>query len=183
MARTSVQRLRQRKDKEGNPIVKKCDVCGEPLVVGEQYRTVWNFYNSWDMHLSCYAKCPRSKWESSEYLGAIYDIQDNFDADDIDSTLSSLEDLKSELEDKLDNIPEQLRDASAGSLLQERIDAIDEAISDIEGYKYEYEEIQNKEWEDYKDDFDSEEDFESDKESELDDKASDIGDALSNLEI
>lgn len=183
MAKSSIQKLRQRKDKEGNLIVKKCDICGEPLKVGEEYKSVWNYYNSWDMHLSCYLKCPRSRWESSEYRGQVYDIQDNFNREDVDSTLSSLEDLKSEQEDKLENIPEQLRDGNAGSTIQERIDALDDAISNIESLKDELEEIQNWEYEDYKDEYDSEEEFEDAKESEIDNKASEIEDELSNIDI
>jgi len=183
MAKSSIQTLRQRKDKEGNPIVKKCDICGEPLIVGEKYKSVWNYYNSWDMHLGCYNKCPRSRWESSEYRGQVYDIQDSFDREDVDGLLSQLEDLKSEQEDKLENIPEQLRDGNAGSTIQERIDAIDDAISNIESLRDDMDEIRNYEYEDYKDEYETEEDFESFKESELDDKASEIEDELSNIDV
>ena len=183
MAKSSIQRLRQRKDKEGNPIVKKCDICGEPIEVGEQYKSVWNYYNSWDMHINCYNKCPRSRWETSEYRGQLYDIQDSFNRDDIGGLVSQLEDLKYDLEERLENIPEQLRYAQAGETLQERIDALDEAIQNIESLQYEYEQIEERTYEDEKDDFESEDDFESDKEQALDDKASEIEDELYNLDI
>lgn len=183
MAKSSIQKLRQRKDKDGNPIIKKCDICGEPLVVGESYKSVWNYYNSWDMHLDCYHKCPRSRWETSEYRGQVYDIQDNFDSDDIDGLLDQLDELKTDQEYKLENIPEQLRDGNAGSTIQERIDAIDDVISNIEGYKYELEEIRDRVFEDYTEEYDSEEEFEEAKESEIEDKISDISSELDNLDI
>lgn len=180
MAKSCIQKLRQRKDKEGNPIVKKCDICGEPLIVGEEYKSVWNYNNGWDMHIECYNKCPRSRWETSEYRGQVYDIQDSFDREDIDGLLSQLEDLKSEQEDKLENIPEQLR---YGSAVQERFDALEDAISNIESLKDELEEIQNREYGDYTDEFDSEEEFEDNKESEIEDKISEIEDSLSEIDV
>lgn len=183
MAKSSIQKLRQRKDKEGNLIVKRCAVCGEPLIVGEQYKSVWNYYNQWDMHIECYHKCPRSRWESSEYRGQIYDIQDNFDKEDVDSTLSAIEDLKYELEDRLENIPEQLRYSNSGEILQERIDALEEAYENIEGLRDELDEVLGWEYEDYKEEYETQEDFEEAKESEIDDKASQIEDELYNLDI
>lgn len=178
MARTSVQKLRQRKDKEGNPIVKKCDICGEPLIVAEQYKSVWNFYNSWDMHLECYNKCPRSKWETSEYRGAVLDIIDNFDIDNLDSVISDIENLKDETQDKLDNMPEQLQYSNSGEILQERIDNMDSIISDLETLRDEYEEIQNREMEED----DDEDEFNDEKENDLEDKKSEIEDKISELD-
>ena len=178
MARTSVQKLRQRKDKEGNPIVKKCDICGEPLIVGEQYKSVWNFYNSWDMHIACYNKCPRSKWETSEYRGAVLDIIDNFDIDNLDSVISDIENLRDETQDKLDNMPEQLQYSNSGEILQERIDNMDSIISDLETLRDEYEEIQNREMEED----DDEDEFNDEKESDLEDKKSEIEDKISELD-
>ena len=182
MAKSSCQKLRQRKDKEGNLITKVCDVCGKPLVVGETYKSVWNFYNQWDMHCECYSKCPRSRWESSEYKGSILDIQDGFNKDEIDSTIGALEDLQYELEDKLENIPEQLRDADAGSLIQERIDKVDEVRQNIEMLSDEINDIYNWEYEDYKDEYSTEE-FEDYKEQEIDGKVSEMEDELYELDI
>jgi uncharacterized protein YfcZ (UPF0381/DUF406 family) len=135
------------------------------------------------MHIECYHKCPRSRWESSEYRGQIYDIQDAFDKEDVDSTLGCIEDLKYDLEDRLENMPEQLRDSNSGCILQERIEALEDAYNNIETLRDELEEIMNWEYEDYKDEYDSEEDFEDAKETEIDDKASEIDDELYNLDI
>lgn len=178
MARTSVQKLRQRKDKDGNPIVKYCDVCGKPLVVGEHYKSVWNYYNSWDVHIECYNKSPRSRWETSEYRGQVYDIIDNFTIDDIESTISDIENLRDETQDKLDNMPEQLQSSNSGEILQERIDTLDSVISDLETLRDEYDEIQNREKEEDEDI----DEFEDTKQSDLEDKESEIIDKISEID-
>lgn len=49
---------------------------------------------------------------------------------------SELEDIRSELEDNFYNIPEQLQDGAAGSLLQERMDEIEDVISELESVDY-----------------------------------------------
>jgi hypothetical protein len=92
----------------------------------------------------CYSltKPKRSALTRSSFYSTIYDLEDdviaNASADDSlgstrDDVVSQLEDLKSECESSLENIPEQLREATAGSLLQERIDALDSAIQEFEG--------------------------------------------------
>lgn len=178
MARTSVQKLRQRKDKEGNPIVKCCDVCGKPLTVGEKYKSVWNYYNSWDVHIECYDKAPRSRWETSEFRGQVYDIIDNFTIDTLDGTISDIENLRDETQDKLDNMPEQLQSSGSGETLQERIDTLDNVIQDLEMLRDEYEEIQNREKEDDEDN----DEFEDTKQSDLEDKESEIADKISEID-
>lgn len=183
MAKSRMKVFRPRKDENGEYKVKLCAVCGEPLTPGEQYMNVWNFYNDYSMHCDCYRKSPRSRWETSEYIGRIYDIQDNFRIEEIEGTISDLEDLKGELEDRLYAMPEQLQYAQSGELLQERIDNLDSAISDLETIQYDYEEIRDREYdEDAKEEFSTEEEFEENKQSELEDKESEASDILSNLE-
>ena len=46
--------------------------------------------------------------------------------------LSEIETLKDEVQERLDNMPEQLQYAPTGELLQERIDALDEWYSELE---------------------------------------------------
>lgn len=65
--------------------------------------------------------------ENNEHAPALEDIEGN-----IDSIKEELEGHKSELEDKLENLPENLRYAPSGETLQERIDALDEAINSLE---------------------------------------------------
>ena len=63
------------------------------------------------------------------------------DADDLDSSkqeiVSELENIRDECQDSLDNMPDQLQDGDTGMLLQERIDAVEQGISDIESIETE----------------------------------------------
>ncbi|KPL26825.1 MAG: hypothetical protein AMJ72_12320 [Acidithiobacillales bacterium SM1_46] len=71
-----------------------------------------------------------------------------------------LESIQSECQDSLDNMPDALQYSPTGELLQERIDACDSAISDIDMIdEFEFEE------ESFEDKYD-EDDFEDDKERE-----------------
>ena len=194
----------------------KCGGCGKIIPVGSKYFYV-DFYSG--RHAVRCASCGFKRWETTEnsYLQTLYQIQDdyqekldNMDADTADTSIkddivSDLENLRDECQERFDNIPEQLQDGDAGSLLQERIDSLDEAISDIDNVDFE-------EFDDWKDDngydeesFDSwceengfadEDDFEeniedhkSDFEDEakekyeeyLEDVRSEISDALSNI--
>lgn len=83
----------------------------------------------------------RQQLTSSGYLISIYDLEDETNRMDnesilnggIDSLIESITSIKEELEEKLENMPEGLREnSSSGQMLQERIDAADEAISELE---------------------------------------------------
>jgi len=52
----------------------------------------------------------------------------------------NLENLKDETQGSLDNMPESLQSSPTGELLQERVDALDNAISEFEGIDIDYEE-------------------------------------------
>lgn len=49
-----------------------------------------------------------------------------------------------ELEEKFDNIPEQLQDADAGCILQERIEGLEDAYNKLENLICELTEIYNE---------------------------------------
>ena len=195
MARFKTKVFRPRKDENGNYKEKLCAVCGKPLTPGQPYMNVWNYYNDWSMHTDCYRQVPRSRWETSEYLGRIYDLQDDFAKGpvDIENVLSELDDIQYELQDKLDAMPYQLQDSDSGQLLQERIDNIDYAKSDIESLQSDYDEINERTYEEYVDEFkadneeseweniDSEDDWESNKQEELDNINNEVADKLSDL--
>ena len=51
----------------------------------------------------------------------------------------SLEDLRDTCQESFDNIPEQLQEATAGEILQERIDNLDSAISELENIDMDFE--------------------------------------------
>ena len=93
----------------------------------------------------------RQELTQSEFLCRVYDIEDELSSIEIDiegknkeeieqeirdtleSIISEIEELRDECEDKLYNMPEQLQDTSeAGILLQERIDALEDWISEFE---------------------------------------------------
>jgi len=93
----------------------------------------------------------RQELTQSEFLCRVYDIEDELSSIEIDiegkskeeieqeirdaseCIISEIEELRDECEDKLYNMPEQFQDTSgAGILLQERIDALEDWISELE---------------------------------------------------
>lgn len=115
-------------------------------------------------------KCGLEPWEvtTSEYqlnVGEIvYRWHENYEVSEEgrDNIVSGLTDIKDELQDRLDNMPESLQQGDTGQLLQDRIDAIDSAISDLENIYFE--------------DEDYDEDCEGRYQEEIDS-------ALSNIEV
>jgi len=81
----------------------------------------------------------RSQLTQSSFLAQLYDLEDTFEFDSGNleesrsDLISQLEGLRDECQDSLDNMPEHLRDTSdSGILLQERIENLDEWISNLE---------------------------------------------------
>lgn len=66
-----------------------------------------------------------------EDWGETYAVEDGV----WEAIAEALEELKDELEERLDNIPEQLQEADTGTLLQERIDALESVISNLTDYE------------------------------------------------
>lgn len=99
----------------------------------------WQFNFSKTVHRSL--KPPtRSQLTQSSFLSQLYDLEDNmdFDREDLEGSVqnfvSDIENLKDECQSSLDNMPEHLQESSdSGMLLQERIDGLDQWISDLEG--------------------------------------------------
>jgi hypothetical protein len=115
------------------------------ILKGEEY---YNWAFNYGPKFKSKTPPTRSQLTQSSFLKNLYDIQDGLDKrfkdttyDSFDSDLQELVDditsLKDECENSLDNIPEQLREAPAGSTLQERIDALEEWISELEGVQIE----------------------------------------------
>ena len=90
----------------------------------------------------------RSQLTQSSFLSQIYDIEDDIlgkaeanyevrDASDLDvireDAVSQLEELKSEVEDNLENIPEQLQDSH---MLSSRLEAVEEMLSELENLDF-----------------------------------------------
>ena len=92
----------------------------------------------------------RSQLTQSGFLSNLYDLQDglanrftDIDAidDDKQTLIDELEQMKDECQDSLDNMPEHLQEASpAGELLTERIDGLEEWVSELESIDAEIDE-------------------------------------------
>jgi len=90
---------------------------------------------------------PRSERTTSDFLAEMYSIKDNtigtltvadLTGIGVDAVISdiieSLNSLKEETQERLDNMPEHLQDSSSsGELLQGRIEAIDDMVDELEG--------------------------------------------------
>ena len=152
------------------------DIPHAGIKAGEPYYW-WKFKNCGKSVSKNYPK--RSQLTRSEYYKFVYDLQDDNgttpDFDDlqgkIEDIVSSLEDNKSEQEDKLNNMPESLRYAPSGETIQERIDNLDDAISELQSITID---------EDFDDGLD-EEALEAAKVERADEVWSSVADAISNL--
>jgi hypothetical protein len=107
-----------------------------------------------------YSKTPpkRSQLTQSEFLSALYDIEDDISAsalvaddglgDAVSDIASRLNELADETESKKENLPDGLQNGQPGDQLQERADACRAAAEELEGMSF-----------DDKDDDESDEDF------------------------
>lgn len=94
-------------------------------------------------HFSKTAPRP-SQLTQSEFLGALYDIQDeiaDLKADDglgagVDDIAGRLRELGEEQISKKDNLPDSLQESSSGEQLQERGDACESAADELEGITF-----------------------------------------------
>jgi hypothetical protein len=91
----------------------------------------------------------RSQLTQSAFLGSIYDLEDEIEAiestdideDVISGWVSTLEELRDQCQESLDNMPEGLQQgSSSGELLQERIDNLESWISELENVDPDFDE-------------------------------------------
>lgn len=87
------------------------------------------------------SKPKRSQLTQSSFYSSIYDLEDDVIGSAIadntlpdlrDDVVSQLEDLRDEAQSSLDNMPEGLQEGPTGQLLQERVDALENAINEFE---------------------------------------------------
>jgi len=117
-----------------------CSKCGEKINVGDTYLKGSPFRQR--PIIRC-LKCGLEGYElsTSEYvrdIGCIIEKwQETFGINDstCDDISLNLEDIKCDLEERLENIPEQLRE-SAGETLQNRIDCIEDTINELSQISY-----------------------------------------------
>ncbi len=111
------------------------------IEVGDSY--YWWKFRFGGKHFSKTPPKP-SQLTQSNYLSQILEIQERtFDRDDpenfVEEVKGDLESLKDELEGNLENMPEGLQQGDTGQLLQERIDSLDQAITDLESIDMQFE--------------------------------------------
>lgn len=120
----------------------KCSKCGEVIKVGDTYLKGTPFRRS--PVIRC-IKCGLRGWElsSSEYVQGVgrvcecWEEDYGCDEDTAQSIADELSNILDDTQDSLDNMPEGLQEGDTGQLLQERIDNLDEAISELESIDYE----------------------------------------------
>ena len=119
----------------------KCSRCRGVISVGSPY-----FKGELNFHkpiIRC-CKCGLEWWEvtTSDYQLSVGEVlyrwHENYEAneDGRDSIVSDLEAVRDELQDHLDNMPESLQYSETGQILQDRIDALESAISDLESIDF-----------------------------------------------
>lgn len=122
-----------------------CTKCNEVINVGEPY-VFWAFMvggRGGPKIVRCgkpQCRPTRSDLTQSEFYSQLYAIQDSgFGCETLeelesarDEKAEELRNLGQEQQDKLDNMPDGLRDGDTGQLLQERADACEEVASELE---------------------------------------------------
>ena len=119
----------------------KCSKCGEVIKIGDTYLKGTPFRRS--PVIRC-TECGLRSWElsSSDYIQGVGRVCDCWeedygcDEDTAQSIADELDSIKEQCQDSLDNMPEGLQEGDTGQLLQERIDNLEYAISDLEAIDY-----------------------------------------------
>lgn len=187
---------RHKKSTRGKDL--KCSKCGKEIAVGEEYLKATPYHRT--PIIRC-VKCGLKSYETSgsqyvQDIGSIVeDWQESFGTSDgvTDEIISSLEEIRDYTQESLDNMPEQLQEGDTGCMLQDRIDCIEGAISDLEQISYEdlkedlKEEAESNIGEYDPDTWDDEDQWKEEVAEELDHLVEDayieaIDDALSQLE-
>jgi len=89
----------------------------------------------------------RSQLTQSDFYAELWDIEDDIseiipsEIEDVESVIEELKDriqnLRDETEEKLYNMPEGLQQGPTGELLQERVDSLDNWISELDSIDFE----------------------------------------------
>ena len=90
-------------------------------------------------------KCGLQPWEvtTSDYQLSVGEIvyrwQDNYEVSEEgrDDLVGELESIRDDLQGRLDNMPEGLQEGDTGMMLQDRIDCLESAISELEEIDFE----------------------------------------------
>lgn len=112
-----------------------CPKCGTAINPGDPY--LWWEFRYGGKHVRC-TNCPprASELTQSAFLAMIYDAQD-FQAsitenDQIQDLIDMIAEARDLAQESLDNMPEQLQEGDTGIMLQERVEACEQWISELE---------------------------------------------------
>ena len=113
--------------------------------VGESYWT-WCFYGGQPIYSK--TKPRQSQLTNNSFKQELYSIQESvedFSPEDpdevsefVEELISNLEELRDTCQESFDNIPEQLQEGNSGQILQERIENLDDVISNLENIDTEF---------------------------------------------
>ena len=120
----------------------KCSKCGEAIKKGDQYQKGIPFRRP--PIIRC-LKCGIYRWEcsSSEYVQNVGRVCDcwqedhELGVDTAEEIIAELTNIQDMCQGSLDNMPEGLQEGDTGQLIQERIDQLDDAMSELEAIDYE----------------------------------------------
>lgn len=115
----------------------KCNRCQNIIPVGSRYYK--GEINFGPTIVRC-CDCKLEPWEvtTSDYQLSVGEIiyrwQENYGeaVDALSSIICDLQSISDDLQSRLDNMPEGLQEGDTGQLIQERIDALESAISDLD---------------------------------------------------
>lgn len=161
----------------------KCSKCGNTINIGEEYHKIVEQFRAPRIRC-CKCKPERSELTSSEYYSWLYDLQDHLEErydlrteEGKDELYSELDNMRDELQCKLDNIPEQLQYAPAGETIQERIDTLESAMSEMDNLDF-----PDEEDEEYNDEEKTEEENKQWYQDALDDFENELIEIINNIE-
>ena len=113
--------------------------------VGESYWT-WCFYGGQPIYSK--TKPRKSQLTNNPFKQELYAIQESvedFSTEDpdevgefVEELISNLEELRDTCQESFDNTPEQLQEGNSGQILQERIENLDDVISNLENIDTEF---------------------------------------------
>lgn len=120
----------------------KCSKCGKTIEVGMPYLKATPYKQR--PIIRC-TSCGLKSYETSgsEFIREVGRIAEDWEADysinemTAEEIASTLEDIRDQQQDSLDNMPEQLQDGDTGVMLQERIDNLDEVIDELNNISWE----------------------------------------------
>ena len=115
----------------------RCSKCGATIPVGSRYFK--GEINFGPTIVRC-ERCKLQPWEvtTSDYILSVgeivYNWRDNYPCEDdvAEQIADALEDVRNDQEERYDNMPENLQSSPNGERLQERIDALDSAMDDLQ---------------------------------------------------